>query len=38
MREWLRDPQRVKPGNQMTQVRLPSAEIRELVAYLEARK
>jgi cytochrome c oxidase subunit 2 len=38
MAEWLRDPQRVKPGNQMPQVRLTDAEIRQLVAYLEARK
>jgi len=38
MREWLRDPQRVKPGNQMPQVRLTDVEIRQLVAYLEARK
>ena len=38
MREWLRDPQRVKPGSQMPEVPLSGAEIRSLVAYLEARK
>ena len=38
MREWLRDPQRVKPGSQMPEVPLSRAEIRSLVAYLEARK
>ena len=38
MREWLRDPQRVKPGNQMPQVRLTDEQIRQLVAYLEARQ
>ena len=38
MREWLRDPQRVKPGSQMPQVLLTGAQIRSLVAYLESRK
>jgi cytochrome c oxidase subunit 2 len=38
LREWLRDPQRVKPGNQMPRVELTDAQIRRLVTYLEARK
>jgi cytochrome c oxidase subunit 2 len=38
MREWLRDPQRVKPGNTMPAVPLSRAELDELVAYLEARR
>jgi cytochrome c oxidase subunit 2 len=38
LREWLRDPQRVKPGNQMPRVELTDAQIRRLVAYLEARR
>src|SRR5581483_10941618 len=37
LREWIRDPQRVKPGSLMPQVTLTDAQIRELVAYLEAR-
>ena len=35
MREWIRDPQRVKPGNQMPAVPLTSAQLAELTSYLE---
>jgi cytochrome c oxidase subunit II len=38
MREWIRDPQRVKPGNQMPAVPLTRAQINALARYLEARK
>ena len=38
LREWIRDPQRVKPGNQMPDARPADAELRALVAYLEARR
>jgi cytochrome c oxidase subunit 2 len=38
MREWLHDPQRVKPGNQMPAVALAPSQLAELVAYLEARR
>ncbi len=38
MREWIDDPQRVKPGNQMPKVDLTPAQLSRLVAYLEARK
>jgi cytochrome c oxidase subunit II len=38
MREWIRDPQRVKPGNAMPAVALTAAELRRLVDYLEARR
>ena len=38
MREWIRDPQAVKPGNAMPQVPLTDAQLSQLVAYLEARK
>lgn len=38
MREWIHDPQRVKPGNQMPAADLTSAQLAELAAYLEARK
>ncbi len=34
--EWLRDPQHVKPGNKMPQVRLSDADRAALVAYLES--
>jgi cytochrome c oxidase subunit 2 len=37
MREWIRDPQGVKPGNQMPAVDLTRTQLAELVAYLEAR-
>ena len=37
MREWIRDPQGVKPGNQMPAVDLTRAQLDRLVAYLEAR-
>jgi cytochrome c oxidase subunit 2 len=33
--EWLRDPQRAKPGNQMPALGLTSTEIAQLVTYLE---
>ena len=32
---WLRDPQAVKPGNQMPDLRLSDAEVTQLVDYLE---
>jgi cytochrome c1 len=38
MREWIRDPQRVKPGNTMPAVALSGAQLSRLVAYLEARR
>jgi cytochrome c oxidase subunit 2 len=33
--QWIRDPQSVKPGNQMPALRLTDGEIAKLVAYLE---
>lgn len=36
--KWLKDPQAVKPGNHMPDLQLTDAQIRELVAYLEAQK
>jgi cytochrome c oxidase subunit 2 len=33
---WLANPQAVKPGNHMPDLRLPDADVRALVAYLEA--
>jgi len=36
--EWLSDPQHVKPGNKMPQVRLSAADRAALVAYLEGLK
>jgi cytochrome c oxidase subunit 2 len=36
--DWLRDPQHVKPGNRMPDLQLSAADIRGLVAYLEALK
>ena len=36
--EWLRDPQKVKPGNKMPQVQLSAGDIAALVAYLEELK
>jgi cytochrome c oxidase subunit 2 len=38
LREWLRDPQRVKPGNSMPAVALTGTAVSRLVAYLEARR
>ncbi|HZR94592.1 MAG TPA: c-type cytochrome [Gaiellaceae bacterium] len=38
MREWIRDPQKVKPGNQMPAVPLTAAQVSQLAAYLEARR
>lgn len=32
---WIRDPQRIKPGNRMPDLGLSSGEVDELVAYLE---
>jgi cytochrome c oxidase subunit 2 len=36
--DWLRDPQHVKPGNHMPSLDLSSADVRNLVAYLEGLK
>jgi cytochrome c oxidase subunit 2 len=36
--EWLRDPQRVKPGNKMPELRLSSQDLAALVSYLEELK
>ena len=38
MREWIRDPQRVKPGSQMPAVALTDAQVNELARYLESLK
>jgi cytochrome c oxidase subunit 2 len=38
MREWIDDPQRLKPGSLMPDVPLTDAQIRRLVAYLESRR
>jgi cytochrome c oxidase subunit 2 len=38
MREWIRDPQGVKPGNAMPAVPLTDTQLSQLVDYLEARK
>jgi cytochrome c oxidase subunit 2 len=38
MREWIDDPQRLKPGSLMPEVPLTAAQIRRLVAYLESRR
>jgi cytochrome c oxidase subunit II len=38
MREWLRDPQQLKPGSSMPAVALTAVQIRKLAAYLGARK
>ena len=38
LREWIRDPQTVKPGNEMPAVPLTNAQLAQLVDYLEARK
>jgi cytochrome c oxidase subunit II len=35
---WLRDPQAIKPGNKMPNLRLGDGEIRSLVDYLETHK
>jgi cytochrome c oxidase subunit II len=35
---WLRDPQRVKPGNKMPELQLSSGDLAALVAYLEELK
>ncbi|HSB39078.1 MAG TPA: cytochrome c oxidase subunit II [Gaiellaceae bacterium] len=35
LREWIRDPQRFKPGNQMPTLDLPGSQLDALVAYLE---
>jgi cytochrome c oxidase subunit II len=32
---WLRDPQKIKPGNRMPDLGLSNGEVNELVAYLE---
>jgi cytochrome c oxidase subunit II len=34
LRDWVGDPQRYKPGNEMPSEHIPSAELRALVAYL----
>ena len=36
--EWLRDPQRIKPGNKMPEVPLSAKDIAALVSYLEELK
>jgi cytochrome c oxidase subunit II len=36
--QWLRDPQAVKPGNQMPSLKLTDREVGRLVAYLETLK
>jgi cytochrome c oxidase subunit 2 len=36
MREWLRDPQDIKPGSKMPQVPLSQADLDKLVAYMES--
>jgi cytochrome c oxidase subunit II len=38
MREWIADPQRLKPGNLMPQLNLTDGQIRRLAAYLGARR
>jgi len=38
LREWLRDPQRAKPGSKMPQVPLTAHDLDALVTYLEALK
>jgi cytochrome c oxidase subunit 2 len=38
MREWIHDPQRVKPGNSMPAVALTDAQLGQLVDYLESRR
>jgi cytochrome c oxidase subunit 2 len=38
MREWIRDPQASKPGNQMPRNELPDGDLDALVAYLESLK
>ncbi|TML15050.1 MAG: cytochrome c oxidase subunit II [Actinobacteria bacterium] len=34
--DWIRDPQRIKPGNKMPKLGLPEPEIQALVRYLES--
>jgi len=34
--DWIRDPQRIKPGNKMPDLGLPEPEIQALVRYLES--
>jgi cytochrome c oxidase subunit 2 len=36
MQEWIRDPQRVKPGNEMPVVPLSDEDVRLVTAYMEA--
>jgi cytochrome c oxidase subunit II len=38
MHEWIKNPQRVKPGNEMPDLNLSDAEVSHLVAYLEAKR
>ena len=38
LRDWLRDPQHAKPGNQMPDLGLSARDIRVLVAYLQGLK
>jgi cytochrome c oxidase subunit II len=38
LRAWIRDPQRFKPGAQMPALRLTSAQVAKLAAYLEGLK
>jgi cytochrome c oxidase subunit 2 len=38
MSQWIRDPQHVKPGNQMPPSRLADADIQALTQFLESLK
>ncbi len=38
LREWLKDPQKMKPGNKMPTVPLTDAELNQMVAYLTTLK
>jgi cytochrome c oxidase subunit 2 len=38
LREWLRDPQELKPGAKMPQLPLPRGDLEALVSYLEGLK
>jgi cytochrome c oxidase subunit 2 len=36
LRRWIREPQQIKPGNEMPDLRLTKAQLNALVAYLES--
>jgi cytochrome c oxidase subunit 2 len=38
LRDWLRDPQSIKPGNHMPQVQLSDSDLNALTAYLDSLK